>query len=102
MPFQTIPSILHSRCRSLADQPARPSVRYPRRLPTALPPQDKQLVQILDAALHEAEWRSGDWLICKPGCTPCCIGVFAIDQLDALRLQAGLAKLDETDPSRAA
>jgi len=59
-------------------------------------------VQILDAALVDAEWRSGDWLICKPGCTPCCIGVFAIDQLDVLRLQAGLAKLDETDPNRAA
>jgi Fe-S-cluster containining protein len=59
-------------------------------------------VQILDAALLDAERRSGDWLICKPGCTPCCIGVFAIDQLDVLRLQAGLAQLDETDPERSA
>jgi len=66
-----------------------------------LPPQDKKLVQIVDAALHDAEWRSGDWLICKPGCTPCCIGVFAIDQLDVLRLQEGMAHLDKTDPERA-
>jgi Fe-S-cluster containining protein len=63
--------------------------------------QDKKLVQIVDAALIDAEWRSGDWLICKPGCTPCCIGVFAIDQLDVLRLQEGLAHLDDTDPERA-
>ena len=67
-----------------------------------LPPQDKQLVQIVDAALLDAECRSGDWLICKPGCTPCCIGVFAIDQLDVLRLLGGLAHLDRTDPERAA
>ena len=66
-----------------------------------LPPRDKKLVQIVDAALHDAEWRSGDWLICKPGCTPCCIGVFAIDQLDVLRLQEGMAHLDKTDPERA-
>ncbi|HVP56395.1 MAG TPA: YkgJ family cysteine cluster protein [Candidatus Eisenbacteria bacterium] len=66
-----------------------------------LPQQDNKLVQIVDAALLDAEWRSGDWLICKPGCTPCCIGVFAIDQLDALRLQDGLASLDATDPDRA-
>jgi Fe-S-cluster containining protein len=59
-------------------------------------------VQILDVALLDTQWRSGDWLICKPGCTPCCIGVFAIDQLDMLRLQEGLATLDRTDPERAA
>src|SRR6516225_2782662 len=71
-------------------------------MPSQLPPQDKKLVQIVDAALFDAEWRSGDWLICKPGCTPCCIGVFAIDQLDVLRLQDGLAKLAVDDPERAA
>ena len=58
-------------------------------MPSLLPHQDQKLVQIVDAALASAERRSGDWLICKPGCTPCCIGVFAIDQLDALRLQRG-------------
>ena len=67
-----------------------------------LPPQDQRLVQIVDAALLDAECRSGDWLICKPGCTACCIGVFAIDQLDVLRFEDGLAHLDRTDPERAA
>ena len=71
-------------------------------MPCRLPLEDKRLVQIVDAALLDAEWRSGNWLICKPGCTPCCIGVFAIDQLDVLRLQDGLAHLDRTDPVRAA
>src|ERR1035441_9324450 len=67
-----------------------------------LPHQDQKLIQILDAALASAERRSGEWLICKPGCTPCCIGVFAIDQLDALRLREGLAGLEADDPQRAA
>ncbi|HEY4931311.1 MAG TPA: YkgJ family cysteine cluster protein [Terriglobales bacterium] len=67
-----------------------------------LPHQDQKLVQIIDAALASAERRSGEWLICKPGCTPCCIGVFAIDQLDALRLHEGLTELDVSDPQRAA
>ena len=67
-----------------------------------LPARDEKLVQIVDAALLDAEWRSGEWLICKPGCTLCCIGVFAIDQTDALRLRDGLAKLEDTDPDRAA
>jgi Fe-S-cluster containining protein len=71
-------------------------------MPRQVPVQDKKLIQIVDAARLDAEWRSGDWLICKPGCTPCCIGVFAIDQLDVLRLQEGLAQLDATDPERAA
>ena len=77
-------------------------MRYPCSVPNSLPIQDKKLVQIVDAALHEAAWRSGDWLICKPGCTPCCIGVFAIDQLDALRLREALASLDTSEPDRAA
>jgi Fe-S-cluster containining protein len=77
-------------------------VRYARRVPFPLPDRDKTLVQIVDAALLDAEWRSGDWLICKPGCTPCCIGVFAIDQLDVLRLREGVAALDASDPDRAA
>ena len=71
-------------------------------MPSLLPQRDSKLVQIVDAALLDAERRSGDWLICKPGCTPCCIGVFAIDQLDASRLQEGMAVLDATDPQRSA
>lgn len=68
-----------------------------RRLPSA----DSGLIQIVDAALADAARRSGDWLVCRPGCTQCCVGVFAINQLDALRLQRGLAALEETDPERA-
>lgn len=71
-------------------------------MPGLLPHQDTKLVQIVDAALASAERRSGDWLICEPGCTPCCIGVFAIDQLDAVRLQEGLTALHAVDPQRAA
>jgi Fe-S-cluster containining protein len=77
-------------------------VDYARRVLSSLPRHDRKLVQIVDAALADAKRRSGDWLICKPGCTPCCIGVFAIDQLDALRLQEGLAELAADDPPRGA
>ncbi len=62
---------------------------------------DAALVQIVDAALADAAQRSGEWLACRPGCTQCCVGVFAINQLDAARLQQGLARLENTDPSRA-
>ena len=66
-----------------------------------LPPGDQQLVQIIDSALADTASRSGEWLVCKPGCTQCCMGAFAINQLDALRLQQGLAELKVIDPERA-
>ncbi len=66
-----------------------------------LPQGDNRLVQILGAALADTALRSGDWLVCKPGCTPCCVGVFAIHQLDAARLQQGLEELTISDPERA-
>jgi Fe-S-cluster containining protein len=75
---------------------------YARQMPCSLPHRDGKLVQIVDDALADAERRSGEWLICKPGCTPCCIGVFAIDQLDVLRLQEGLAQMRADDPKRVA
>jgi Fe-S-cluster containining protein len=62
---------------------------------------DGALIQIVDAALADASRRSGEWLVCRPGCTQCCVGVFAINQLDAVRLQQGLADLEQTDPRRA-
>lgn len=62
---------------------------------------DQKLIQIVDAALAESTRKSGSWLACRPGCTQCCIGVFAINQLDAFRLRRALAKLDERDPERA-
>ncbi|HEX6823030.1 MAG TPA: YkgJ family cysteine cluster protein [Candidatus Sulfotelmatobacter sp.] len=63
---------------------------------------DQKLIQIVDAALAEVRRRSGDWLACRPGCTQCCVGVFAINQLDAARLQRGLKKLEAEAPERAA
>ena len=68
-----------------------------RRLPVA----DGALIQIVDAALADAARRSGEWLVCRPGCTQCCVGVFAINQLDAVRLQQRLADLEKTDSQRA-
>jgi Fe-S-cluster containining protein len=66
-----------------------------------LPSGDHKLVQIIDAALADTARRSGEWLVCKPGCTQCCVGVFAIHQLDAARLREGLHQLDASDPERA-
>ena len=65
-------------------------------------PTDRDLIQIVDAAMAEAARKSGAWLACRPGCYECCIGPFAITQLDAMRLRAGLADLDARDPERAA
>jgi Fe-S-cluster containining protein len=67
-----------------------------------LPASDKKLVQIVDAAFTDAAQRSGKWLLCRPGCTQCCVGVFAINQLDAHRLREGLAVLEAVAPQRAA
>jgi Fe-S-cluster containining protein len=63
---------------------------------------DQELIQIVDAALADVRRRSGDWLTCRPGCTQCCVGVFAINQLDAARLQRGLRKLEAEAPERGA
>jgi Fe-S-cluster containining protein len=66
------------------------------------PAGDSKLVQIVDHALADAAERAGDWLACRPGCTQCCVGVFAINQLDVVRLQHGLRELRKSDPARAA
>jgi Fe-S-cluster containining protein len=63
---------------------------------------DQKLIQIVDAALADTTLRSKGGLVCRRGCTPCCIGVFAINQLDALRLRRGLEELAFRDPERAA
>src|SRR3954463_13558006 len=66
-----------------------------------LPKNDAKLVQIVDAALTDVSRRSGEWLGCRVGCTQCCVGVFAISQLDALRLRHGLAELERDHSDRA-
>jgi Fe-S-cluster containining protein len=66
------------------------------------PAGDGELVQIMDAAFADAARRAGEWLACRPGCTQCCYGAFAINQLDVLRLCEGMAVLREKDPVLAA
>jgi Fe-S-cluster containining protein len=62
----------------------------------------QSLIQIVDAALASTTRRSGHHLVCKPGCSQCCIGVFPIAHEDAARLREGLEALAQTDPERAA
>jgi Fe-S-cluster containining protein len=69
---------------------------------SSLPLRDQELVQIVDTALADTARRSGKWLACRPGCTQCCVGVFAISQLDAVRLREGLTNLEERAPERGA
>jgi Fe-S-cluster containining protein len=64
--------------------------------------QDHAFVALIDGAFADAAARSGPHLLCRPGCTQCCIGVFAIGPADALRLKQGLSALKQTDPDRAA
>ena len=64
-----------------------------------LPARDQELVQIVDKALADATDRAarGDgrsWLACRPGCTPCCHGVFRISALDAERLREAMHALE--------
>ncbi len=71
-------------------------------MPSSFPVRgDQKLIQIVDSALADVTQRSGGWLVCRPGCTQCCIGAFAINQLDALRLRRGLADLEKRDSKRA-
>jgi Fe-S-cluster containining protein len=63
---------------------------------------DRQLLAGIAASMDDAARRSGDWIACRIGCTQCCVGPFAISQLDALRLRQGMAALEAADPERAA
>ncbi len=65
-----------------------------------LPMRDSELVQIMDATFADAAQRAGTWLACRPGCTQCCHGAFAINALDAARLHAGMAALRQSEPER--
>jgi len=59
------------------------------------------LIQIVDAAVADAYHRGAHHLVCRPGCSQCCIGVFPIAHQDAARLREGLALLGQSDPARA-
>ena len=62
---------------------------------------DGELLHILDNWLERANDRGGSHIACRQGCAQCCIGAFAIDRLDAMRLQQGLSELAERDIERA-
>jgi Fe-S-cluster containining protein len=62
---------------------------------------DRALIQIVDSALADVTRRSGKRLVCRSGCTQCCIGTFPINQLDAARLRRGMAELASGAPARA-
>ncbi|MEO8737268.1 MAG: YkgJ family cysteine cluster protein [Edaphobacter sp.] len=62
----------------------------------------QQLIQIVDAALASAAMRSGHHLVCQPGCSQCCVGVFPVAHQDAARLREGLEALSQTDPEKTA
>ena len=66
-----------------------------------LPAGDSQLVQIMDVALTDAARRAGAWLACRPGCTQCCHGAFAINALDGARVTMGMQILRAQDPEKA-
>ncbi|MEZ5401994.1 MAG: YkgJ family cysteine cluster protein [Bryobacteraceae bacterium] len=53
----------------------------------------------MDQAVSLAAARDPSWIACRPGCTECCMGPFAITWLDAWRLREGLEQLA---PERAA
>ena len=59
---------------------------------------DRYLIQTVDAALADAALRSGEHLVCRPGCTQCCHGAFAITALDAMRLRSGMSALHIANP----
>lgn len=62
---------------------------------------EQKLIQIVDAGTLDAVRKGGAWVVCRPGCYECCIGVFPISQADAQRLREGLQELARTDPARA-
>jgi Fe-S-cluster containining protein len=68
----------------------------------SVPAGDRELIQIMDASWTDAARRAGPHLVCRPGCTQCCHGAFAINALDAARLRAGMDELRAADPARAA
>lgn len=74
----------------------------PRLDPAELLRADERLLRVLDRDFARAGRRAGNWLVCRPGCSECCIGPFPITRLDAWRLRRGLGAVGAEDPSRAA
>ncbi len=62
---------------------------------------DRALLSEVDQRLEEGAHKAGQRLVCRPGCTKCCVGVFTINLLDAWRLRRGLEQLERDDPAQA-
>jgi Fe-S-cluster containining protein len=62
-------------------------------LPVQVVAGDEILVEEFDAAVRSAETRAAGHLMCRIGCTNCCIGLFDITALDAARIARGAAAL---------
>jgi Fe-S-cluster containining protein len=69
--------------------------------PPAVEAADAALLAGLEETFSGARRRAGGWLVCREGCTECCLGPFPITQLDAWRLRRGLAALAAHDAPRA-
>ncbi len=67
----------------------------------SLLPPHTTLVQIVDEALASSVQRSGTHLVCKPGCTQCCHGIFPISHEDAYRLREACNLAEITSPEKA-
>jgi len=63
---------------------------------------DADLTGAVDAVIAGAARRAGPQLVCRAGCSECCIGPLPITRLDAWRLREGLEALRQSDPARAA
>lgn len=63
--------------------------------------EDDLLLARVATTMADAVNRCGAWIACKPGCTGCCLGPFAISAMDAARLRRGMAQLQTADPVRA-
>jgi len=64
--------------------------------------QDSELLREIDRELATRSRIAGEHLVCRIGCTECCIGPFSINRLDVLRIRRGLSLLFREDPDRAA
>jgi Fe-S-cluster containining protein len=62
---------------------------------------DEILVRDFDADVGRGEEIARGHLLCRIGCTECCVGPFEITALDAERLRRGLRELEGSEPAAA-
>jgi Fe-S-cluster containining protein len=84
----------------------KPRRAHPAKAATLISPaellrRDTELLHTVDKWLQRANQRGGHHIACRPGCAQCCMGAFAIDRLDAVRLQRGMSELAARDMPRA-